>query len=112
MGYSQFSGNSSSDLDAAIDRIVEGGFDLSKDYMLRVHLLQIESQHHVLVVVIHHIATDGWSTPLLVREFNTIYASYRSNTSIIPYGNAISSRMLICCHDLITGRIIYRVFRS
>ncbi|MEM1319021.1 MAG: amino acid adenylation domain-containing protein [Bacteroidota bacterium] len=43
-------------------------FDLSKDYMLRVHLLQQDVEQHLLLLVVHHIASDGWSGGILVEE--------------------------------------------
>ncbi|ACU62619.1 non-ribosomal peptide synthetase [Chitinophaga pinensis] len=52
-------------------------FDLSADYMLRVSLVRQSPAAHVLIVVIHHIAFDGWSISLLVRELITLYNSIR-----------------------------------
>lgn len=59
-----------------IERIVKEPFDLSKDYMLRAHLISIREEEHVLVVVIHHIASDGWSRSVLVRELVELYRAY------------------------------------
>ncbi|MCF2856185.1 amino acid adenylation domain-containing protein [Pseudoalteromonas sp. SMS1] len=51
-------------------------FDLSKDMPLRVMLVKKSAQNTVLVWTMHHIATDGWSLSLLIREFTTFYSSY------------------------------------
>jgi len=51
-------------------------FNLSADYMLRAELIKITDQDHVLVVIMHHIASDGWSTSILVKEVVTIYEAY------------------------------------
>ncbi len=48
-------------------------FDLNRDYMLRVKLLQVSSDEQILVVVMHHIAADGWSMPILVKELGALY---------------------------------------
>ena len=41
-------------------------FDLSSDLMLRATLLRLGESDHVLLLVIHHIASDGWSMSLLL----------------------------------------------
>lgn len=56
--------------------ILEQPFDLSRDYMLRAHLLRRSEEEHVLVMVIHHIATDAWSMSILIDELTTCYAAY------------------------------------
>ena len=51
-------------------------FNLSSDYMLRASLLRVSEEEHVLVVVMHHIASDAWSIPIIVREVVELYSSY------------------------------------
>ncbi|MHB1059864.1 MAG: amino acid adenylation domain-containing protein, partial [Rhodanobacter sp.] len=54
----------------------EGGraFDLSVDLMLRCALLRRSEDHHVVLFTMHHIASDGWSMGVLIREFVALYA--------------------------------------
>ncbi|RZM27139.1 MAG: amino acid adenylation domain-containing protein, partial [Pedobacter sp.] len=52
-------------------------FDLSSDYMLRALLISQGEEDHVLVVTIHHIASDAWSSSILVRELIELYSSYQ-----------------------------------
>lgn len=54
-------------------------FDLSKDVLLSIRLLMISSEEHILVVTMHHIASDGWSMGVLIKEFNILYNSYRKD---------------------------------
>ena len=54
-------------------------FDLSKDYMLRAHLITLGEQENVLIVTMHHIASDGWSTSILVNEVVELYNAYTQN---------------------------------
>ncbi|HKQ08022.1 MAG TPA: condensation domain-containing protein, partial [Blastocatellia bacterium] len=44
--------------------------------VLRAALLRLQEDEHVLVVVMHHIASDGWSAGVLTREFTQLYEDY------------------------------------
>ncbi|MCC5658371.1 amino acid adenylation domain-containing protein [Nostoc sp. XA010] len=52
-------------------------FDLNDGFLLRVKLLRLSEQEHVLLLTMHHIASDAWSTDILVREFATLYQAFR-----------------------------------
>jgi amino acid adenylation domain-containing protein/non-ribosomal peptide synthase protein (TIGR01720 family) len=54
-------------------RIAETPFDLTVDPLLRVALIRLDEQTHLLVVVMHHIVSDGWSLQILVDEFTAHY---------------------------------------
>lgn len=60
-------------------RIAEGEgrslFDLVQGPLLRARLVRLEHERHLLVVVAHHIASDGWSLGILIREVTTLYAA-------------------------------------
>ncbi|WP_223514289.1 non-ribosomal peptide synthase/polyketide synthase [Pseudomonas sp. GL-B-19] len=51
-------------------------FDLQHGPLLRVSLLQLDSEDHVLLLTLHHIVTDGWSMGVLVEEFSRLYAAH------------------------------------
>lgn len=51
-------------------------FDLSRDLMLRVKLLRLDPEYHVMFITLHHIASDGWSMNLLVKELRILYNHY------------------------------------
>lgn len=48
-------------------------FDLSSDVMLRARLFRLATNDHVLALVMHHIATDGWSIDLLLHDLSVLY---------------------------------------
>uniref|UniRef100_UPI000A96207C condensation domain-containing protein n=1 Tax=Burkholderia pseudomallei TaxID=28450 RepID=UPI000A96207C len=50
-------------------------FDLSRDLPVRVLLLQLADEAHVVQVVMHHIASDGWSVGVLLQELSALYGS-------------------------------------
>ncbi len=51
------------------------GFDLRADLPWRALLLVLSPSEHVLMIVMHHIAGDGWSMGVLARDLGTAYAA-------------------------------------
>jgi len=51
-------------------------FDLEQETPLRLALLRLGSDEHVLLFCLHHIAADGWSLAVLDREVNVLYRSF------------------------------------
>ncbi|MBZ4423339.1 non-ribosomal peptide synthetase, partial [Myxococcus sp. RHSTA-1-4] len=51
-------------------------FDLAEGPLLRTSLLRLGEQEHVLVLVMHHIVSDGWSMGVLVREVASLYEAF------------------------------------
>ncbi|MEM8933256.1 MAG: amino acid adenylation domain-containing protein, partial [Acidobacteriota bacterium] len=50
-------------------------FDLAAAPPMRVELLRVAPADHRLIVVVHHIVFDGWSTGLFVQELAAFYAA-------------------------------------
>ncbi|WP_405924541.1 amino acid adenylation domain-containing protein [Streptomyces sp. NBC_00035] len=59
---------------AAAMRGIKEPFDLTRGPLLRAELLRIGQQDQLLVLTVHHIAFDGWSFGLLLRELSRAYA--------------------------------------
>jgi amino acid adenylation domain-containing protein len=53
-------------------------FDLARDLMLRAQLIELADDRHVLLLVVHHVAFDGWSIGILMRELAALYGSYNN----------------------------------
>jgi hypothetical protein len=51
-------------------------FDLTRDLLLRAMLFRLGEADHILLLTMHHIASDGWSVGLLVRELSTLYEAF------------------------------------
>jgi amino acid adenylation domain-containing protein len=53
----------------------EEAFDLTQRPLLRVHILKLEEQLHLLVLTAHHIVVDGWSMGLIMQELGALYSA-------------------------------------
>ncbi|MGS0897473.1 amino acid adenylation domain-containing protein, partial [Burkholderia stagnalis] len=51
-------------------------FDLAVGPLVRGRLLRLGEREHVLLATMHHIASDGWSMGVLVREFSDLYRAF------------------------------------
>jgi hypothetical protein len=69
-----------SDLEAEAQRLASQEsqrlFDLTEAPMLRVSLLQLSNQDHIAILCTHHIASDGWSMGVLIRELAVLYQAF------------------------------------
>ncbi|QRN95172.1 non-ribosomal peptide synthase/polyketide synthase [Archangium violaceum] len=50
-------------------------FDLGRGPLMRARLLRLGEREHVLLLVLHHIVSDGWSLGVLVREVGRLYGA-------------------------------------
>ena len=51
-------------------------FNLQRDLLLRVRLYRLSPTDHALMLVMHHIASDGWSMAILYRELGACYEAF------------------------------------
>ena len=51
-------------------------FDLAQGPLIRGRLVKLAEDHHVLLVTMHHIVSDGWSITVLTRELAALYAAF------------------------------------
>ncbi|MFD5594862.1 amino acid adenylation domain-containing protein [Streptomyces griseorubiginosus] len=63
------------ELPALLTRAAGHRFDLSAETPLRVTLFTLGDETHVLLLLAHHIAVDGWSMAPLMRDLETAYDS-------------------------------------
>ena len=54
-------------------------FDLAKDRLIRVTLLRLEKEAHILLVALHHIIADEHSLQILIAEMAQLYAAFSKN---------------------------------
>ncbi|MBQ4862211.1 non-ribosomal peptide synthase/polyketide synthase [Pseudoalteromonas sp. MMG013] len=65
-------------LNEIIAQDAQQAFDLTLQWPLRVSLIRISKREHVLLFTMHHIASDGWSVNVLIKEFMHLYSAYNS----------------------------------
>lgn len=60
-------------------------FDLNSDLLLRVKLLRLSKEEHIVLLTMHHIVSDAWSIGVLVGELATLYQAFCNDlTSPLP----------------------------
>ena len=64
------------DLPTRVEALIAQPFDLQQGPLLRVALLRLAEDEHVLVLVQHHIVSDGWSMQVMVDELVQLYAAF------------------------------------
>ncbi len=59
-------------------------FDLEKDALIRVIVLQLAADRHLVIVNIHHIIFDGWSEKVLYQDFALLYQYHLGMLNTLP----------------------------
>src|SRR5262249_53076352 len=106
------------ELAGAVAAVAGQGFDLAGQVPVRARLFATGPGVHVLVVVVHHIATDGWSSGLLARDISVAYAARRAGRApgwaalAVQYADyAIWQRELLGAEDdpgsLLAGQVAW-----
>lgn len=55
-------------------------FDLANGPLVQSHLWQLSQQSQVLLINMHHIVSDGWSTGILIQELSKLYQAVLTGT--------------------------------
>src|SRR5262249_60527592 len=73
------------ELQQRLSEVAATAIDLSCSLPLRAWLFKLTPTHHVLVLVLHHIAADGWSMKPLARDLTRAYAARcRGEAAALP----------------------------
>ncbi len=82
---SGLSGLESVEIERRIHAETQRSFSLATGPLLRVRLMRVAEENHLVVFVVHHIAADGWSMGVIVREVAALYEAYaRGAESPLP----------------------------
>lgn len=81
-------GHTQSDINNVLWSEISIPFDLSKPPLLRALLIGLQSDGYLLLLTVHHIASDGWSSSLLLQELSMLYKAViceePSNLPLLP----------------------------
>ncbi|MEW7292228.1 amino acid adenylation domain-containing protein [Aquimarina sp. 2304DJ70-9] len=69
------------ELDDIIEKEATSPFDLSMS-SIRTTLVQSSDEKYTLILVLHHIVTDGWSTSVLLKDFLAFYDHYSTGVPL------------------------------
>ena len=68
-------GDINENIEIELNKFYRTPFDLERGPIFRACLLRVADDDHVLVLVVHHIAIDGWSIEVLLRDLGLFYAA-------------------------------------
>lgn len=94
-------------------RLAERPFQLDSEFPLRVTLLRLAEDDHALLFVVHHIASDAWSSRQLVREFFDAYTAIAAGVAPdleplpIQYGDYAAWQRDELGEDVVAGHLDY-----
>ena len=57
-------------------------FDLQRGPLLRITLVRLKDQEHVLLLAMHHIVSDAWSMGVFIGEVVTLYEAYLAGREV------------------------------
>ncbi|HEY4590906.1 MAG TPA: amino acid adenylation domain-containing protein, partial [Thermoanaerobaculia bacterium] len=63
---------------AAVARESARPFHLGTGPLFRAALVRLGEERHVLLLTMHHIVSDGWSSEILLRELSALYEAFAS----------------------------------
>ena len=72
------------DIVALVDAYQQKPFDLERDALLRIKLLRVAPEEHILLLNMHHIIADGWSATIFMRELRQAYAAFLADEDWQP----------------------------
>ncbi len=64
-----------------IDAETQQPFALKDDLLVRLNLLKLSDNRHILLLTMHHIVSDGWSMGIFLSEFKALYTALQRDQS-------------------------------
>ncbi|MDM8560650.1 amino acid adenylation domain-containing protein [Candidatus Parabeggiatoa sp. HSG14] len=103
-----FSGKEATERDAIVtewyQQESQTPFDLTRGPLLRVHIIKLKEQQHLLALTAHHIVVDGWSMGIILLEILKLYSFFalkekgQDKNEIYPLSSPSSWRDYLTWH--------------
>ncbi|GGZ16172.1 hypothetical protein GCM10010387_05840 [Streptomyces inusitatus] len=74
-----------------LDELARAPFDLTAQPPLRTRLVRIAEDRHALLLVVHHIVFDGWSTQVLLADLSEAYRARAAGRTPAPRADGIGA---------------------
>jgi hypothetical protein len=95
-----------------IEQAASHRFDLERGPLLCAWVLRLAEQEHVLLLTMHHIVSDGWSTGLFVQELRTLYeAGVKGEKSPLPEVGLHYADYAVWQRNWLRGEVLERQVR-
>ncbi|AMN39127.1 non-ribosomal peptide synthetase [Rhodoplanes sp. Z2-YC6860] len=88
-------------------------FDVSRAPLIRLRLLRLAPDDHVLILIVHHVVVDGWSIGILMEEVSAVYAALTSGRQAqlpkpeLQFSEFAHWQRLWCAHDAAAEQLGY-----
>jgi amino acid adenylation domain-containing protein len=95
-----------------IQQVTQMTFDLTLGPLMRLHILRLHEDEHILLIVFHHIIADAWSLSIFTRELATLYEQLAVGQS--PHLVPLSIQYVDFAHwqhDMLQGEVLQRLQR-
>ncbi|MEM8722032.1 MAG: amino acid adenylation domain-containing protein [Cyanobacteria bacterium P01_G01_bin.39] len=66
----------SAQIQEQIELSAQQPFDLSHEQLIRIKLLRLEEEEHIVLLTMHHVVFDAWSVGVLVEELGSLYQAF------------------------------------
>jgi amino acid adenylation domain-containing protein/non-ribosomal peptide synthase protein (TIGR01720 family) len=82
-------------------------FDLARGPLLRARLLRLERHDHVVLLILHHLVSDGWSTGVLIEELSALYTAFSAGRpSPLPELAVHYADFAVWQREWLTGQVL------
>jgi amino acid adenylation domain-containing protein len=71
-------------IESKIQESAKHKFDLAAESLMRIALIRVTEQEHLIVLTAHHIICDGWSIGIFFAELTSFYETHSRGRAVVP----------------------------
>ncbi|MFI8837196.1 condensation domain-containing protein, partial [Streptomyces afghaniensis] len=92
---------------AAADELARLPFDLETGPLMRVVVMRLRDDEHVLALSMHHIVSDGWSVGVLLKEIQAAYTGQHLPALPVQYADYATWQRTWLTGDVLEEQLTY-----